>query len=107
MAGRSPGRRRSAGAPARRLRSRRRRIVATADRPRGAGALPAVGGFLLQVLAETLRWPTWALALSPYEHVQAVPYDTVNWAGTIAMTAIAAVLAVGGLLGFTRRDLRG
>ena len=71
------------------------------------GALPAVGGFLLQVLAETLRWPSWALALSPYEHVQAVPYDTVNWAGTIAMTAIAAALAVVGLLGFTRRDLRG
>ncbi|HVK44552.1 MAG TPA: hypothetical protein VM429_06570, partial [Micropruina sp.] len=71
------------------------------------GALPAVGGFLLQVLAETLRWPSWALALSPYEHVQAVPYDTVNWAGTIAMTAIATALAVVGLLGFTRRDLRG
>ncbi len=71
------------------------------------GALPAVGGFLLQVLAETLRWPSWALALSPYEHVQAVPYDTVDWAGTIAMTAIAAALAVVGLLGFTRRDLHG
>ena len=71
------------------------------------GALPAVGGFLLQVLAETLRWPSWALALSPYEHVQAVPYDSVNWAGTIAMTAIATALAVVGLLGFTRRDLRG
>ena len=71
------------------------------------GALPAVGGFLLQVLAETLRWPSWALALSPYEHVQAVPYDTGNWAGTLAMTAIATALAVVGLLGFTRRDLRG
>jgi ABC-2 type transport system permease protein len=71
------------------------------------GALPAVGGFLLQVLAETLRWPSWALALSPYEHVQAVPYDTVDWAGTMAMTAIAAALAVVGLLGFTRRDLHG
>ena len=71
------------------------------------GALPAVGGFLLQVLADTLRWPSWALALSPYEHVQAVPYDTVNWAGTLAMTAIATALAGVGLLGFTRRDLRG
>jgi ABC-2 type transport system permease protein len=40
------------------------------------GAVPAVGGFLLLVLAESLRWPGWVLGLSPYRHVQAVPYES-------------------------------
>jgi putative exporter of polyketide antibiotics len=30
----------------------------------------------------------------------------VNWAGTIGMTLIAVVLAVIGVIGFQRRDLR-
>jgi ABC-2 type transport system permease protein len=71
------------------------------------GAIPAVGGFLLQVLAESLRWPSWVLNLSPYQHLQAVPYEGVNWIGAAGMTSIATVLAVIGLLGFQRRDLRG
>ncbi len=70
------------------------------------GAVPAVGGFFLLVLAESLRWPGWVLGLSPYRHVQAVPYESVNWAGTIGMTLIAVVLAVIGVIGFQRRDLR-
>jgi ABC-2 type transport system permease protein len=37
------------------------------------GALPAVGGFVLQVLAESLRWPAWILNLSPYQHMNPVP----------------------------------
>ena len=71
------------------------------------GALPAVGGFLWQVLAESLRWPAWVLSLSPYQHLQAVPYESVNWTGAAGMTLIAALLAVIGWLGFQRRDLRG
>ena len=54
------------------------------------GAVPAVGGFLLQVLAESLRWPAWVLSLSPYQHLHAVPYESVNWAGTAGMTLIAS-----------------
>lgn len=71
------------------------------------GAIPVAGGFLLQVLAETLRWPAWALGLSPYQHLHAVPYETINWGSTTGMTVIAATLAVLGLTGFARRDLRG
>ena len=71
------------------------------------GAVPAVGGFLLQVLAESLRWPAWALNLSPYQHLQAVPYESVNWTGAVGMTLLAVLLAAIGLLGFQRRDLRG
>lgn len=70
------------------------------------GAIPAVGGFLLKVLAESLRWPAWTLSLSPYQHLHAVPYESVNWTGTAGMTLIAVTLAAIGLLGFQRRDLR-
>lgn len=70
------------------------------------GAVPAVGGFVLQVLAESLRWPDWVLSLSPYQHLHAVPYENVNWAGTTGMTLIAVALAALGLIGFHRRDLR-
>jgi ABC-2 type transport system permease protein len=71
------------------------------------GALPAVGGFLLQVLAESLRWPAWVLQLSPYQHLRAVPYEAVGWGGAAAMTLVAVVIATIGLVGFHRRDLRG
>ncbi len=71
------------------------------------GAIPAVGGFLLQVLAETLRWPAWIGRLSPYRHLNAVPYETVDWVGAAGMVLVAGALGVVGLLGFTRRDLRG
>jgi ABC-2 type transport system permease protein len=70
------------------------------------GAVPAVGGFLLQVLAESLRWPAWVLSLSPYQHLHAVPYENVNWAGATGMVLIAVALAAIGLIGFHRRDLR-
>ena len=59
------------------------------------------------MLAESLRWPAWVLSLSPYQHLQAVPYESVNWTGAVGLTLIAVVLAVIGLIGFQRRDLRG
>jgi ABC-2 type transport system permease protein len=70
------------------------------------GAVPAVGGFIFLVLAESLSWPTWVLNLSPYQHAHAVPYESVNWAGTTGMTLVAVALAAIGLIGFHRRDLR-
>ena len=49
------------------------------------GALPAAGGFVLQVFAERFRWPDWVLWFSPYQHLNAVPYESVDWAGGAAM----------------------
>ena len=71
------------------------------------GALPAAGGFVLQVFAESFHWPDWVLWFSPYQHINAVPYESVNWAGTTGMTLLAITFAFLGLVGFTRRDLRG
>ena len=71
------------------------------------GALPAAGGFVLQVFAERFRWPDWVLWFSPYQHLNAVPYESVDWAGGAAMSMLAVTLAIFGLIGFNRRDLDG
>jgi ABC-2 type transport system permease protein len=71
------------------------------------GALPVVGGFLVWVLADTLEWPEWVSRLSPFTHLAPVPADEVDWAAQAAMLGVAALLLAAGLVGFTRRDLRG
>jgi len=70
------------------------------------GAIPSVGGFLLQVLAENLRWPGPLKQLSPFAHLNPVPYEAPDWAGGAAMIAVSLILATIGLFGFTKRDLR-
>jgi ABC-2 type transport system permease protein len=71
------------------------------------GALPAVGGFLLQVLADSLGWPAWVRRLSPFTHLGSVPADPPDWPGTAGILAVFLVLGVVGALGYARRDLRG
>ncbi|WP_250548975.1 ABC transporter permease [Pseudonocardia sp. H11422] len=71
------------------------------------GALPAAGGFLWQVVAQSAGWPDWVLWISPYDHLAAVPAVAPDWAGTIGMLVVAAALAGLGIAGYTRRDLRG
>lgn len=71
------------------------------------GAVPAVGGFLLQILAESLRWPDWVAGLSPYRHLGLVPYEPVEWPAAAVMTLVGAALVIIGSVGFARRDLRG
>jgi ABC-2 type transport system permease protein len=71
------------------------------------GVLPAAGGYLLLVLADSFRWPGWVRGLSPFDHLAAVPAEPVNVAGALGMTAVALLLAVLGVAGYARRDLRG
>jgi ABC-2 type transport system permease protein len=70
------------------------------------GILPAAGGYLLRVLADSFRWPAWVGGLSPFDHLAAVPAEPVDVAGAVGLLAVAVLLAVLGLLGFARRDLR-
>ena len=69
--------------------------------------LPAAGGYLLVVLADTLGWPGWVRDLSPFAHLAAVPAEPPDVPGLVGMLAVAALLTAGGLAGYGRRDLRG
>ena len=73
----------------------------------GAGALPALGGFLLTVLADTFDWPNWLAELSPFAHLASVPATAPNWAGAAGMMVVSVLLAGLGIAGFVRRDVRG
>lgn len=71
------------------------------------GALPAVGGYLLLVLAESFGWPDWVSRLSPYAHVANVPAAPPDWSGGLGIVSVALLLAVAGAAGYARRDLLG
>jgi ABC-2 type transport system permease protein len=71
------------------------------------GVLPAAGGYLLQVFAETFGWPAAVASLSPFTHLAAVPAEPVDVGGALGILAVAVLLAVLGLVGYARRDLRG
>jgi ABC-2 type transport system permease protein len=71
------------------------------------GVLPAAGGYLLLLLADSFRWPGWVRGLSPFDHLAAVPAERMDVGGALGMVAVALLLAVLGLAGYGRRDLRG
>ena len=72
-----------------------------------AGVLPAAGGFLLLVLADSFRWPSWIREISPFAHLAAVPAEPLDVAWAVGILGIAAVLGMAGIAGYARRDLRG
>jgi ABC-2 type transport system permease protein len=71
------------------------------------GILPAAGGYLLLVFAQTFRWPGWLRGLSPFAHLAPVPAEAWDAAGAVGMLVVAVLLAGAGLVGYSRRDLRG
>ncbi|MCA0146296.1 hypothetical protein [Blastococcus sp. LR1] len=71
------------------------------------GVLPAAGGYLLLVLADSFGWPEPVRALSPFAHLAAVPAESPDVGGVLGMLAVAVLLAGLGLRGYARRDLRG
>lgn len=71
------------------------------------GALPAAGGFLLQVIADSTGAPAWVGRLSPFAHVAPVPDLPPHWFASLTMVIVAVGLAILGALGYQRRDLRG
>lgn len=71
------------------------------------GALPAVGGFLLQVIGESAGAPRWVIEMSPFAHLAPVPLGAPNWPAAAIMTAAAALLAGAGVVAYRQRDLLG
>lgn len=70
------------------------------------GSLPAVGGFLWYVLADTVGAPEWSRLVSPFAHLAPVPAADPDWAGTGGMLAVTTVAVAVGLWAYRRRDLR-
>ncbi|MFF0316756.1 ABC transporter permease [Micromonospora sp. NPDC005252] len=71
------------------------------------GCLPATGGFLLQVTADSVGAPAWVASLSPFAHLAPVPLVSVDWPGAFVMTGLAGALMAAGAVAYRRRDLRG
>jgi len=74
-------------------------VLAIGWLPRFTGAIgvvPTVGGFLLQVVAQSAGAPRWVIDLSPYAHLAPVPLDGPNLVAAAVMTILAVALAVVG-----------
>jgi ABC-2 type transport system permease protein len=69
------------------------------------GALPVVGGFLLNVVTQGSSAPNWVTGLSPFAHLAPVPNAPPDWVAIGAFIAIGAILVALGVAGYTRRDL--
>jgi ABC-2 type transport system permease protein len=69
------------------------------------GALPVVGGFLVNVIMQTTKAPGWVVNLSPWSHLAAVPDTPPNWAATTIFLLIGAILTALGAYGYGQRDL--
>ena len=61
--------------------------------------------FVIGLLGDILRLPDWALQLSPFQHIPALPAASFDAASLAVMTALSGVLVLGGLLGLGRRDI--
>ena len=70
------------------------------------GGLPAVGGFLLLVIAESVAASDWVRDLSPFAHLAPVPLTEAGTTASSVMLAIATFLIVVGVAGYHCRDLR-
>ena len=71
-----------------------------------AGSLPAVGGFLLLVIADSVGAPAWVRGLSPFAHLTPVPLTGTDWVTTLIMIGLALSLTAAGAMGYQRRDLQ-
>ncbi|MEV6276708.1 polyketide antibiotic transporter [Nocardia sp. NPDC051832] len=69
------------------------------------GAIPATGGFFLDVIAQSAGAPAWVRELSPFAHLAAVPATAPDWFASAVMTAVAIALTAIGLYRYNRRDL--
>lgn len=69
------------------------------------GAVPVVGGFLLDVVTESMHAPGWLQQASPFAHVRPVPLVAPGWPAIGVLLAIAVALAAAGMAGYRRRDL--
>jgi polyether ionophore transport system permease protein len=75
--------------------------------PRRVDAVWAVlaACFVLALIGALLRVPDWVQELSPFDHIPALPAASLDVVSLASLTALAAVLVLGGLVGLRRRDI--
>ena len=61
--------------------------------------------FVIGWLGGLLDLPSWANAVSPFEHLPLVPVEDFAWLPVAGLSLLAAALLVAGLAGFRRRDI--
>jgi ABC-2 type transport system permease protein len=82
-------------------------LFAVAPRQSAGAAMALVGAsFLWELVGAVVGAPSWALALSPFHHVAAVPVARFDTTGAAIMLALGVGSAAAGLAVFTRRDLQ-
>ncbi|MGO1173326.1 MAG: ABC transporter permease [Actinomycetaceae bacterium] len=60
---------------------------------------------LVLFLGGLLQLPEWALSITPFHHVPALPGEELEWAPLLILAGIAVVLVGVGVAGFRRRDI--
>lgn len=78
-------------------------------RPRLVGAvwLVPIYAVTADMLGGLLQFPDWALALSPFDHVAAMPAEDFSLFPILIYTVLAAALIGLGVVAFGRRDIEG
>ncbi len=61
--------------------------------------------FLVGELGPTMQLPAWVLNVSPFTHLPQLPGGSFEPLPAVVLTALAAVLVLGGFLGYRRRDV--
>jgi polyether ionophore transport system permease protein len=82
-------------------------LFALAPRQSAGAAMALVGAaFLWELVGAVVGAPSWALAISPFHHVAAVPAARFDATGAAIMLVVAAGAAAAGVAVFARRDLQ-
>jgi ABC-2 type transport system permease protein len=61
--------------------------------------------FISSFFGEMLNLPRWALYLSPFGHIPQLPMDDIRILPMLTLIVVAAILAVIGIIGYSRRDM--
>ncbi|MEJ8649085.1 ATP-binding cassette domain-containing protein [Streptomyces sp. MS1.AVA.3] len=75
--------------------------------PKATGAVWALVGGCLAIgwVGPSLKFPRWAMNLSPYGHLPKLPGTDATAAPFVWLLALSALLALAGLAGLRRRDI--